>query len=148
MTVTETEAWLCREIVAAAGDAIVFADGSGVIRLWNAAAEAMFGHSAEEAIGQTLDLIIPERLRERHWEGYRTVMETGTTRYGREILAVPALRKDGSRISVEFSIALLRNDRGEIAGPAAIMRDVTARWNEEKKLKERLASLETKPRET
>jgi PAS domain S-box-containing protein len=91
----------------------------------------MFGHPAGEAVGQTLDLIIPERYRARHWEGYRTVMATGVTRYGRELLAVPAIRKDGRRISLEFSIALLRDDTGALAGAAAIIRDVTARWERE-----------------
>jgi PAS domain S-box-containing protein len=90
-----------------------------------------------------LDLIIPERQRPRHWEGYRKVMATGETRYGRELLAGPAQRKDGTRISLEFSIALLRDDRGEVLGAAAILRDVTARWEREKTLRARLAEAES-----
>src|SRR5262249_61441311 len=105
--------WLCRQIVEGTQEAIVFADRDGMIRLWNAGAEAMFGYLTEEAIGQSLDLIIPERQRGRHWEGYRKVMATGVTRYGTELLAVPAVRKDGTRISLEFTIVLLRDDMGQ-----------------------------------
>ena len=113
-------------------EAVIVSDRLGVILYWNRAAEAMFGHPAAEAVGQSLDLIIPERFRARHWEGYRTVMSTGVTRYGRELLAVPAIRKDGGLISLEFSITLLRDDTGELTGAAAIIRDVTARWKRER----------------
>ncbi len=136
--------WLCGQIVQHAQDAIVFADRDGRIRLWNAGAEAMFGYRAEEAVGQTLDLIIPERLRTRHWEGYRKVMATGVTRYGREVLKVPGIRKDGTRVSLEFTVILLRDETGHLLGPAAIIRDVTARWEQEKVMKERLDALEAK----
>jgi PAS domain S-box-containing protein len=136
--------WLCQQIVEGTQEAIIFADQEGIIRLWNVGAEAMFGYCDHEALGQTLDLIIPERLRGRHWNGYRTVMQTGVTRYGQELLAVPALRKDGTRISLEFTIVLLRDDRGTPIGAAALIRDVTARWQQEQALKERLAALETK----
>jgi len=108
--------WLCREIVDKATDAIILADRDGVIRLWNAGAEAMFGYRAEAAVGQTLDLIIPERLRSRHWAGYHKAMATGTTRYARQVLAVPATRKDGASISVEFTIALLDEPTGRCWG--------------------------------
>lgn len=139
-------AWIYREIVERAPDAIIFADGDGIIHLWNEGAEAIFGYRAEEAIGQTLDIIIPERLRARHWEGYRKVMATGVTKYGREFLAVPGIRKDGTRISLEFTIILLRDETGALLGPAAILRDVTARWQQEKALRERLAALEAQVR--
>ncbi len=139
-----TEEWLCRQIVAEAPEAIIFADRDGTIRLWNAGAEAMFGYRAEEAVGRSLDLIIPEKQRALHWEGFRTVMGTGVTRYGRELLKVPAIRKDGSRISLEFSVLLLRDAAGEILGAAALLRDVTERWQQERALKERLAVLERK----
>ena len=139
-----TQEWLSQQIVEKAADAIIFADTEGIIRLWNSGAEAIFGYSAEEAIGETLDLIVPEKLRERHWEGYRKVMETGVTRYGSELLAVPALNKDDSRMSVEFTIVLLKDDSGKPQGTAAIMRDVTKRWQKEKELKKRLAALEGK----
>jgi PAS domain S-box-containing protein len=139
-----THEWLCRQIVEKTQDAVVFADREGIVRLWNSGAQAVFGFSPEEALGQTLDLIIPERLRERHWQGYRKVMETGETRYGREILAVPADSKDGSRISTEFTIVLITDDAGVPLGAAALMRDVTERWQREKELKKRLAEIELK----
>ncbi len=136
---------LYRRIVENAADAIVAADKQGVIRLWNARAEDIFGYSAQEAIGQTLDLIVPERLRERHWEGYHAVMATGVSRYGKgDLLAVPAVRKDGTRISLEFTITLIRDETGELLGPAAIIRDVTERWQRERELRERLAALEAR----
>jgi PAS domain S-box-containing protein len=139
---THSPEWLYQQIVEGAQDAIVFADKDGIIRLWNKAAEAIFGYSAKEALGQSLDLIVPEKLRERHWEGYRKVMDTGVTKYGSDILAVPALKKDDSRISVEFTIILLSDDAGKPVGTAAIIRDVTERWQKEKELKKRLAELE------
>ena len=134
---------LYQQIIEGAQDAIVFADPDGIIRLWNSGAEAIFGYSAEEALGQTLDLIVPEKLRQRHWEGYRQVMATGVTRYGSELLAVPALNKDDSRMSVEFTIVLLSDDAGKPVGTAAIIRDVTERWQKEKELKKRLTELES-----
>ena len=137
-----TQEWLSRQIVDKAADAIIFADTEGIIRLWNSGAEAIFGYSAEEAIGATLDLIVPEKLREKHWEGYRKVMATGVTKYGSDILAVPAVKKDDSRISVEFTIVLLKDTTGKPQGTAAIMRDVTKRWQKEKELKKRVAELE------
>jgi PAS domain S-box-containing protein len=137
-----TQEWLCRQIVENSLDAIIFADGEGLIRLWNAGAAAVFGYPPEEALGQSLDLIIPELLRARQQEGYRRVMTTGVTRYGRELLAVPGLRRDGARISLEFSIVLIRDDGGRVLGTAAIIREVTARWQREQELKKRLAALE------
>jgi PAS domain S-box-containing protein len=100
---TDTHEWLCQQIMDNARDAFVLTDRDGIIRLWNAGAEAMFGYWADEALGHTLDLIIPEHLRERHWAGYHKAMTTGATRYDRELLAVPARRKDGTRLSLEFS---------------------------------------------
>src|SRR5262249_963031 len=134
--------WLCRQIVEGTQEAIIFADRDGTIRLWNAGAEAMFGYSTAEAMGQSLDLIVPERQRERHWEGYHKVMATGVTRYGKELLAVPAVRKDGTRISLEFTIVLVGDEAGVPMGTAALIRDVTARWQQERAVKERLAALE------
>jgi PAS domain S-box-containing protein len=133
---------LSEQIITLAPDAIMFADREGIIRLWNQGAERIFGCSAEQAIGQSLDLIIPEKLRERHWEGYHKTMATGETRYGTEMLAVPAMRQNGSRLSTEFSIVLLSDDAGKPLGVAAIMRDITERRQQEKELRDRLAELE------
>ena len=133
--------WLCRRIVAESRDAIIFADKDGVIRLWNAGAEAMFGYRAAEMEGQTLDVIIPEALRARHNEGFRRVMATGESRYATDLLAVPGLRKDGARISLEFTITLIKDDSGEVLGAAASIRDVSIRWQREHELKKRLAAL-------
>ena len=145
---TSSREWLYQQIVEGAQDAIIFADREGIIRLWNSGAEAIFGYSAAEALGQTLDLIVPEKMRERHWEGYRKVMDTGVTRYGSDVLAVPALNKNDSRMSVEFTIVLLQDDTGKPQGTAAIMRDVTKRWQKEKELKKRLAELEEGEKKT
>ena len=133
---------LCQAIVDGTPDAVIAADREGVVRLWNSGAERIFGFSADEAVGQSLDLIIPERLRPRHWEGYRRVMDTGRTRYDTGLLAVPAVRKDGGRLSIEFTVGLLRGADGEPVGIAAILRDVTARWQREQELRKRLAALE------
>lgn len=135
---------LAHAIIEATPDAVIFAGRDGAIQLWNGGAEALFGHTAEEALGQSLDLIIPERLRPRHWEGYDKVLETGVTKYGRELLAVPGVRKDGSRMSLEFSIAPLHDEGGAITGFAAIMRNVTERWEQDRALHARLRELEVR----
>ena len=144
MTLTYSHEWLCQRIVEETQLAVCFADREGIVHFWNSGAEAMFGYRADEAVGQTMDMIIPERQRARHWEGYHRVMATGVTKYGREMLAVPAITKDGRRISIEFSIVLLRAPSGEMLGAAAIMQDVTARWQQQKELKQRLAAAEAK----
>lgn len=128
-----------RDLVRNAADAIVYADAAGVIRFWNAGAARVFGFDAAEAIGQSLDIIIPANLRQRHWDGYNATMQTGRTRYGAgDLLAVPALRKDGTRISVEFTIMPFHDAAGRMAGIAAIMRDVTKRFEEMKALRAQL----------
>jgi PAS domain S-box-containing protein len=131
-------------LVQAAGDAIIAADTDGKILLWNPAAERMFGFTAAEALGHSLDLIIPERWRQRHWEGYQRVMRTGQTRYGTEVLRVPARHKDGRILSIAFTVALLRGGDGGIQAIAAIVRDETARWEEERALRQHLAELEAR----
>jgi PAS domain S-box-containing protein len=139
---TYTHAWLCQQIVDNTQEAIIFADREGMIRLWNAGAETIFGYRAAEVLGQSLELIIPDRLREQHRQGYRRVIETGVTQYDRKLLAVPAIRKDGARISLEFTVVLLRQATGEVLGVAAILRDVTARWEREKAMRARMAARE------
>jgi PAS domain S-box-containing protein len=133
---------LSLQIVALAPDAILFADREGLIRLWNQGAERIFGYPAEEAIGQSLDLIIPEKLRARHWQGYHRTMATGETRYGSDMLSVPATHRNGSKLSTEFSIVMLFDDDNQPYGIAAIMRDVTQRHIKEKQLRERLTAIQ------
>ena len=135
---------LYRRVVEDSPDALIFADPAGVIRVWNARAQALFGYAPDEAIGKSLDLIIPERLRARHWEGFDRTMATGKTRYAGKLLAVPAIRKDGSSLSVEFTITVLRSPGGELFGLAAILRDVTERWKRDRERDKRLADLEAK----
>jgi len=129
-------------IVERTDHAVIVADAEGTIRFWNPAAEAMFGWPRAEAVGRSLDLIVPEKLRDRHWDGYRRVMATGETEYAGRTLAVPALRADGSRLSIEFTVTLVPGDDGAIAGIAAIVRDVTAAWEERRALMRRLAEAE------
>lgn len=125
-------------------DGILVSDREGIIRFWNSGATLIFGHTAQEALGRSLDLIIPENLRGRHWEGYWRVMASGETKYKTGLLSSPGIRKDGSRVSLEFSMVLLRDEAGGLYGCASIMRDITLRWQQEKQLKERLAACEAK----
>lgn len=142
MSEAPTEEWLASTIVTDSSDAIMFSDREGIIRLWNSGAEKMFGFTAGEAIGQSLDLIIPENLRVRHWDGYGRVMESGISRYSTDLLSAPALQKGGTRISTEFSMVMVKDGAGEMLGVAAIIRDVSARWQRDKELKERIKALE------
>jgi PAS domain S-box-containing protein len=127
-------------VLSTSSDAIIAADQEGIIRFWNPGAERIFGFKSREAIGQLLDIIIPERLRKSHWDGYRRVMAGGESRYGHgDLLAVPGINKEGARISVEFTITPLRDRKGELIGLAAIMRDVTKRFEETRLMKHKLA---------
>lgn len=133
-----------RTLVREAPDAIVYANAEGLIAFWNKGAERVFGFSEAEALGKSLDLIIPENLRKRHWEGFRETVRTGKTRYGAgDVLAVPALRKDGARISIEFTILPFFDRTGRILGMAAILRDVTKRFDAMTALRKELAALRT-----
>src|SRR5205085_4624060 len=125
-------------------DAIVYADAAGVIRFWNAGATRIFGYESGEALGASLDLIVPERLRPRHWQGYDEVMHGRESRYGHgDLLAVPGLHKDGRQISVEFTILPFHDAAGGLIGIAAILRDVTRRFEEMRALRRELAGLKT-----
>ena len=130
------------QLLECVGDAIIVSDVSEKIVLWNPAATRIFGYSEVEALGQTLDLIIPERQRQRHNEGYSKSMETGTTRYGTSLLKVPAKCKDGSMLSIAFTVGMLFNENHKANGVVAIIRDETARFAEERALKKRLSELE------
>ena len=130
-----------RKLLDGMPDAVVFADADGDIGFWNAGAVRLFGYTEAEALGQSLDIIIPESLRGRHWGGFRDTMRTGQTRYGDgQILAVPAIRKDGTRLSVEFTIVPFTDGGGRMTGIAAIMRDATARFEETRALRRELAT--------
>ncbi len=130
-----------RALVEHISDAILYAGKDGLISYWNAGAERIFGFSAEEAVGQSLDLIIPPNLRKRHWDGYEKTMRTGQTRYGSgDLLAVPALRKDGTRISVEFSMLPFFDEQARMIGIAAVLRDVTRNFETVKALRRELAA--------
>jgi PAS domain S-box-containing protein len=126
------------------GDAVIVADPKGNIVGWNAAATRMFGFSEAEVLGHSLTLIIPERLRHRHDVGFDKSMETGTTRYGSQLLKVPANHKDGRTLSIAFTVAMLFDEHRKVTGVAAVIRDETARWLEERELKQRLAAYEAK----
>ena len=130
------------QLVKAVGDAIVVTDASGAITVWNPAAVRMFGFTESEALGQSLDLIIPERLRKRHWDGYHKTMLTGETKYGTDLLKVPAAHKDGRSLSIAFTVAMLHSADGKPAAIAAVIRDETSRFIEERNLRKRLAELE------
>jgi len=132
------------QLVQVVGDAIVVADPKNIITLWNAGAEKMFGFSASEAVGQPLDIIIPERLRHRHNEGYEKTMATGQTKYGSDLLKVPATHKDGRAMSIAFTVALLRDAQGQVSGIVAVIRDETSRFQEDRQLRKRVAELEAK----
>ncbi len=129
-------------LVAGAADAIVVADREGCVVLWNGGAERLFGFTESEALGQSLDIVIPERFRARHWDGFRATMQTGRTRHAGSLLQVPALHKDGRRLSIAFTVALITDATGAVTGIGAILRDDTARWNAERELRARLAALE------
>jgi PAS domain S-box-containing protein len=137
---------LGRAVLETVSDAIIYADREGVIGFWNPGAERLFGFAAAEAVGRSLDLIIPEPQRARHWTGFDRVMETGESRYGHgDILAVPGLRRDGSRISIEFTIVPVRAEDGQMDGMIAILRDVTRRFEELRTLRREIAALKDRP---
>jgi len=141
-TFTPTDDWLYRHIVEDSGVAVIYGDAAGVIRLWNRGAEKIFGWTAEETLGRSMDLIIPEKHRSTHWDGYFRVMKTGLTKYGSSVLAVPAVTKDGRRISIEFSVVMLTEPTGGVVGIAAFLQDITQRWERDKALRVRLAAAE------
>jgi len=118
------------------------ADAKGDIIFWNAAAERIFGFSEQEAIGKSLDLIIPERQRQRHWDGYHKTMDTGQTRYGHDLLRVPALHKEGRPLSIAFTVAMLYTPDHKVSAIVAIVRDETTRWTDERDMRKRIAELE------
>jgi PAS domain S-box-containing protein len=130
------------QLLKAIGDGVVVADARGNIIFWNAAAERIFGFTEQEAIGKSLDLIVPERQRQRHWDGYHKTMDTGQTRYGHDLLRVPALHKEGRPLSIAFTVAMLYTPDRKVSAIVAIVRDETARWTDERDMRKRIAELE------
>jgi len=133
-----------QQVVEALGDAVVICGPDGVIRFWNAAAERLFGFAPTEALGSSLDLIVPERLRERHWAGFDQAIATGQTRYEHDVLRVPATHKDGRALSIAFTVGLLLGPERKVTGLVAVIRDDTKRFAEERHLRQRLAELENR----
>lgn len=134
------------QLVDGAGDAIMVCDAAGAVTYWNRAAERVFGYSAAEALGQSMDMIIPGRLRQRHWEGYHKTMATGVTRYGADVLRVPALHKDGRTLSIAFTVSMIYTAEQKVSGIVAIVRDESQRFAEERELRKRLMELEVAAR--
>jgi PAS domain S-box-containing protein len=130
------------QIVQACGDGMVVCDAGGTIVFWNGAATRIFGFTADDAYGQSLDLIIPQAQRQRHWDGFNKTLATGATRYGSEVLRVPALHKEGKPLSIAFSVALLHCAGGELSGIVAVVRDDSVRWQAERALRARVRELE------
>ncbi len=127
-------------LVAGMSEAIIYADADGMIRYQNHSAERVFGFAADEAFGQPLDIIVPHGLQERHWQGDHATMRTGQSRYGvGHLLTVPAIRKDGTRISIEFTIVPFADEAGRMIGVAAIMRDATRSFEALRALRKELA---------
>lgn len=137
-----TEEQLYQNVIEGTREAVIFVDRDGVIRFWNHGAELVFGYAMSEILEKSLDVIIPERFRERHSAGYRRAIARGNTQYAHSPLKVPALRKDGIQISLEFKISMVKTFRNEVLGVAAIIRDSTATWKEIKGLKDRITALE------
>ncbi|KQW87023.1 histidine kinase [Massilia sp. Root418] len=136
-----------QKLVESIGDAVVVCDAAGAIIVWNDAAVRMFGFTREEALGKSLDIIIPERQRQRHWDGYNKSMSTGETRYGNDVLRVPALHRDGRNLSIAFTVAMLYDEARKVTAIVAVVRDETQRWSEERQMRIRLAQLEARIKE-
>jgi PAS domain S-box-containing protein len=124
-----------------APDAIVFADREGIIRAWNVAAERVFGHNAAEAVGQSLDLIIPEQFREAHWRGYDRALAAGDTKYRGHALPTRSVRRDGETIYVELTFAIIHGGDGRVTGALAHARDISERWDRERAQRRELREL-------
>ncbi len=131
------------DLVSAMGDGVVVSDVNGAITLWNKTAERLFGYTEAEALGRSLDLMIPEHLRQRHWDGYRKTMESGITRYGTDVLQVPAIDKSGRLFSIAFTVALLYSPDHKVSGIAAVIRDDTRRFEKDRAQRKRISELET-----
>jgi PAS domain S-box-containing protein len=140
-----SEALPFESIIEQAPDPLIFADLEGVIRVWNAAAEQLFGHSKDEAIGQNLDLIIPERFRDQHWTGYDRALADGDTKYRGQLLTTRSMRKDGTTMYLELSFAMLKGPDGNTLGALAQARDATERFERERAARQQARDTEQAP---
>lgn len=131
-----------KALVTSVGDGVIAADASGVITLWNPACERMFGFTEAEALGKSLDLIVPQRQQKPHWEGYHKTMATGITKYGNDVLRVPAVHKDGHTLSIAFTVSMLHQPDGAVSTIVAVIRDESAKFAEDRQLRKRLMELE------
>lgn len=122
-------------IVEDAADALIYSDRSGTITRWNRASSALFGFAAEEALGQNLDLIIPEHLRAAHWKGFEAALASGTMRLAGKPTLTRALHKSGRKLYIEMTFALVRDTDGAVQGSVAMARDVTERVERERAAK-------------
>jgi PAS domain S-box-containing protein len=129
-------------LVQTAGDGVMVADARGMIIFWNSACQRIFGFTSDEAMGQSLDIIIPGRQQQRHWDGYHKTMQSGITRYGNDVLRVPAVNKEGHTLSIAFTVSLLHAADGAVSAIVAIVREETSRFNEERALRKKLMELE------
>lgn len=136
---------LSSDILRSMPEALIFSDLDGIIRLWNPGAETVFGFTAAESIGQSLDLIIPERLRKAHWDGFNQAIARGGIKPGRTSMITRSLHKSGTDIYVDMSFEMVKNQAGQMLGSMAVARDATARFLEEKNLRRQLAELTPKP---
>jgi len=132
-----------KALITQLGEAVIISDRDEKILLWNASAERIFGFTPNEALGKTLSIITPERFRERHSKGYFHTIQTGQTKYGHTLLRVPAVHKDGRSISIAFSVSMLFDEQKQAIAIAAIIRDETERFQEERQLKAKLAAYES-----
>jgi len=138
----ESDLKMARLLLDQAPDAVIFAGPDGLIQEWNAAAEALFGHAASDAIGQSLDLIVPERFREAHWRGFERALGEGDTKYRGQALPTRSMRKDGTDFYVELTFAIVHDTDGKVIGALAHARDITERWTHDREQRQRLRELE------
>jgi PAS domain S-box-containing protein len=139
---TSEQPGLFQALIEQLADAVVFADRDGLIRIWNAGAESVFGYSAHEVLGRRLDVLIPERLRSAHWAAFDAAIETGLMKHGRESMTTRSIRKDGSDLYVDLSFALVKDGSGHVLGSVAVARDITSRFRTDKESRKRIAELE------
>jgi len=123
-------------------DAIIFADTEGMIRFWNAAATRIFGYPEAQAMGHSLDIIVPDRFREAHWKGFERALSDRATKYAGQALATRASRADGAQIYVELSFAMVLDERGDVLGALSHARDITERFEQERSARKRIRELE------